>query len=169
MGDHGFHKVRGNEDIPITIITFCWLKFVHPSSYLHLGDINNVDHPNLVQLTLFSIVMDYGVNIASFAHLSGPLFPRAPSLGRYYLTFMCFWSFMSPFPSFQGLYKLFSILHYALVILFLCFNDIYGPIGFPFSPISASLKFLTPFMHKCASMCSSWLHSLVFGNSSSLC
>ena len=38
MGDHGFHKVRGNGDIPCTffseghplhLITYCWLKFFH--------------------------------------------------------------------------------------------------------------------------------------------
>ena len=74
--------------------------WIYVGSYLHLGDTNNVGHPNLVQWTLFSIFMDYGVNISYFAHLSGTLLPREPSLGRYSLTFMCFWSFMSPFLSF---------------------------------------------------------------------
>ena len=66
MEDHGSDKVRGNGEIPSTllVITCCWIKFVHHNSYLHLGDINNVGHPNLAQWTLFSIIlMDYGVNI----------------------------------------------------------------------------------------------------------
>ena len=75
---------------PLHLITCCWLNFVHLISYFHLGDINNVGHPNLVQRALFSIFMDYGVNISYFAHLCGPLFPKAPSLGTYSLTFMGF-------------------------------------------------------------------------------